>query len=221
MLRVAITDDHTLFRKSLGMLVNNFADMQVVLEAGNGSELLEKLQNTSADILLLDLQMPEMDGFETAKRIKERYPEIKILILTLMSETDIIDRVIKMGVNGYFTKNTPPQELEDAIWNLSNDGFYFEESLSTVINKILNDTETEIIPEETINFTERELEVIKFTAEGFKAREIAEALYISPKTVNNHKQNIQNKYQFESMMTAILYCLNNRLIDVDLNSSKK
>lgn len=221
MLRVAITDDHTLFRKSLGMLVNNFADMQVVLEAGNGSELLEKLQNNPADILLLDLQMPEMDGFETAKRIKECYPEMKILILTLMSETDIIDRVIKMGVNGYFTKNTPPHELENAIWNLSNDGFYFEDSLSTVINKILNDTETETTPEETINFTERELEIIKFTAEGFKAREIAEALYISPKTVNNHKQNIQNKYQFESMMTAILYCLNNRLIDVDLNSSKK
>jgi len=221
MLRVAITDDHTLFRKSLGMLVNSFVDMQVVLEADNGSELLEKLQNTPADILLLDLQMPEMDGFETAKRIKERYPEMKILILTLMSETDIIDRVIKMGVNGYFTKNTPPNELENAIWNLSNDGFYFEDSLSTVINKILSDPETETIPAETINFTERELEIIKFTADGFKAREIAEALYISPKTVNNHKQNIQNKYQFESMMTAILYCLNNQLIDVDLNSSKK
>ncbi|MEG0916488.1 MAG: response regulator transcription factor [Myroides sp.] len=221
MLRVAITDDHTLFRKSLGMLVNSFADMQVVLEAGNGSELLEKLKNTPADILLLDLQMPEMDGFETAKGIKERYPEMKILILTLMSETDIIDRVIKMGVNGYFTKNTPPHELENAIWNLSNDGFYFEDSLSSVFNKILNDTETKTIPEETINFTERELEIIKFTAEGFKAREIAEALYISPKTVNNHKQNIQKKYEFESMMTAILYCLNNRLIDVDLNSSKK
>lgn len=221
MLRVAITDDHTLFRKSLGMLVNSFDDMQVVLEAGNGSELMEKLQNTPADILLLDLQMPEMDGFETAKRIKERYPEMKILILTLMSETDIIDRVIKMGVNGYFTKNTPPQELENAIWNLSNDGFYFEDSLSTVINKILINPETEVITEETINFTERELEIIKFTAEGLKAREIAEALYISPKTVNNHKQNIQNKYQFESMMTAILYCLNNQLIDVDLNSFKK
>lgn len=221
MLRVAITDDHTLFRKSLGMLVNSFVNMQVVLEADNGSELLEKLQNTPADILLLDLQMPEMDGFETAKRIKERYPEMKILILTLMSETDIIDRVIKMGVNGYFTKNTPPNELENAIWNLSNDGFYFEDSLSTVINKILIDPETKVITEKTINFTERELEIIKFTAEGFKAREIAEALYIRPKTVNNHKQNIQNKYQFESMMTAILYCLNNRLIDVDLNSSKK
>lgn len=221
MLRVAITDDHTLFRKSLGMLVNSFTDMQVVLEAGNGSELLDKLQNTPADVLLLDLQMPEMDGFETAKRIKERHPDMKVLILTLMSETDIIDRVIKMGVNGYFTKNTPPQELENAIWNLSNDGFYFEDSLSTVINKILNDPEKETVTEDPINFTERELEIIKFTAEGFKAREIAEALFISPKTVNNHKQNIQNKYEFESMMTAILYCLNNRLIDVDLNSSKK
>lgn len=221
MLRVAITDDHTLFRKSLGMLVNSLADMQVVLEAGNGSELLDKLQNTPADILLLDLQMPEMDGFETAKRIKERYPEMKILILTLMSETDIIDRVIKMGVNGYFTKNTPPQELENAIWNLSNDGFYFEDSLSTVINKILNDPEKETVTADTINFTERELEIIKFTAEGLKAREIAETLFISPKTVNNHKQNIQNKYHFESMMTAILYCLNNQLINVDLNSTKK
>ena len=221
MLRVAITDDHTLFRKSLGMLVNSFTDMQVVLEAGNGSELLDKLQNTPADVLLLDLQMPEMDGFETAKRIKQRHPDMKVLILTLMSETDIIDRVIKMGVNGYFTKNTPPQELENAIWNLSNDGFYFEDSLSTVINKILNDLEKETVTEDPINFTERELEIIKFTAEGFKAREIAEALFISPKTVNNHKQNIQNKYEFESMMTAILYCLNNRLIDVDLNSSKK
>lgn len=221
MLRIAITDDHTLFRKSLGMLVNSFADMQVVLEASNGLELLEKLQNTAADILLLDLQMPEMDGFETARRIKERYPEMKILILTLMSETDIIDRVIKIGVNGYFTKNTPPLELEHAIWNLSHDGFYFEDSLSTVINKILNNSEAGNVTKETINFTERELEIIKLTAEGFKAREIAETLYISPKTVNNHKQNIQNKYPFDSMMSVILYCLNNRLIDVDLNYSKK
>jgi DNA-binding NarL/FixJ family response regulator len=216
MLKIAITDDHTLFRKSLGMLLNSFNNMQVVLEASNGSELLEKLKTTNVDILLLDLQMPVLDGFETSRHVKEKYPEIKILILTLMSGADIIEKVINMGVNGYFTKNTPPNELENAIWNLKEDGFYFEDSLSQVINKILSTTDNQTIKEHEVIFTERELEIIKLTAEGFKAREISEKLFISPKTVNNHKQNIQNKYKFENMMTAILYCINHNLINVDL-----
>ncbi len=216
MLKIAITDDHTLFRKSLGMLLNSFNNTQVVLEASNGSELLEKLKTTNVDILLLDLQMPVLDGFETSRHVKEKYPEIKILILTLMSGADIIEKVINMGVNGYFTKNTPPNELENAIWNLKEDGFYFEDSLSQVINKILSTTDNQTIKEHEVLFTERELEIIKLTAEGFKAREISEKLFISPKTVNNHKQNIQNKYKFENMMTAILYCINHNLINVDL-----
>lgn len=216
MLKIAITDDHTLFRKSLGMLLNSFNNMQVVLEASNGSELLEKLKTTNVDILLLDLQMPVLDGFETSRHVKEKYPEIKILILTLMSGADIIEKVINMGVNGYFTKNTPPNELENAIWNLKEDGFYFEDSLSQVINKILSTTDNQTIKEHEVIFTERELEIIKLTAEGFKAREISKKLFISPKTVNNHKQNIQNKYKFENMMTAILYCINHNLINVDL-----
>lgn len=216
MLKIAITDDHTLFRKSLGMLLNSFNNMQVVLEASNGSELLEKLKTTNVDILLLDLQMPVLDGFETSRHVKEKYPEIKILILTLMSGADIIEKVINMGVNGYFTKNTPPNELENAIWNLKEDSFYFEDSLSQVINKILSTTDNQTIKEHEVIFTERELEIIKLTAEGFKAREISEKLFISPKTVNNHKQNIQNKYKFENMMTAILYCINHNLINVDL-----
>lgn len=221
MLRIAITDDHTLFRKNLGMLVNSFNNMHVVLEAANGCELLEKLEDNAVDILLLDLQMPIMDGFETSKFVKEKYPHIKILILTLMNGNDIIEEVIKMGVDGYFTKNTPPEELENAIWNLKDDGFYFEDSLSSVINKIL-DTSDDLSAQETaITFTERELEIIKLTAEGYKARDIAEELFISPKTVNNHKQNIQNKYRFDSMMTAILYCIKHKLIDVNLTSPKK
>src|SRR5690554_1428907 len=116
MLRIAITDDHKLFRKSLALLINNFENMEVVLEASNGMELLEKLETTSVDVLLLDLQMPEMDGFETYRNIKERYPDIKT----------IVRQVVKMGVQGYFTKNTPIEELEEAIWKLEDDGFYFE-----------------------------------------------------------------------------------------------
>lgn len=212
MLRIAITDDHTLFRKSLGLLINSFHDMQVVAEAPNGIVLLEKLEHAPVDVLLLDLQMPEMDGFETCQKVKILYPDIKILVLTLMNETDIIKRVVKMGVQGYFTKNTPPKELEDAIWKLEDNGFYFEKNLTSVIREILNNIETNIEKKE-IHFTERELEIIILTAQGLKAKEIADTLFISTKTVNAHKQNIQQKYGFDNMMTTILYCVDQKIID--------
>jgi len=215
MLRIAITDDHTLFRKSLGLLVNSFKNMQVVIEASNGIELLEKLQNTPVDILLLDLQMPEMDGFETSLKIKELYPKIKTLVLTLMNETDIIKKIVNMGVQGYFTKNTPPKELEEAIWKLESDGFYFEKSLTKVFQEILKNTPSQPSSQEEIIFTKRELEVILLTAKGLKAKEIADTLFISTRTVNTHKQNIQQKYHFDSMMTAILYCIQQNIIDLN------
>ena len=213
MLRIAITDDHTLFRKSLGLLINSFENMQVVAEASNGIELLDKLQTVSVDILLLDLQMPEMDGFETYEKVKESYPKIKTLVLTLMNETDTIKKVVKMGVQGYFTKNTPPKELENAIWKLKDDGFYFEKNLSAVITEILNNSDLKQTENQEINFTDRELEIIELTAQGLKAKEIADTLFISTKTVNTHKQNIQQKYNFDSMMSAILYCIHQKIID--------
>lgn len=213
MLRIAITDDHTLFRKSLGLLINSFENMQVVAEASNGIELLEKLQNVSVDILLLDLQMPEMDGFETSQKVKELYPKIKTLVLTLMNETDTIKKVVKMGVQGYFTKNTPPKELEDAIWKLQDNGFYFEKSLSAVINEILNNPDSKLTTQQEISFTEREIEIISLTAQGLKAKEIADTLSISTRTVNTHKQNIQQKNNFDSMMSAILHCIHEKIID--------
>ncbi len=213
MSRIAITDDHTLFRKSLRLLINSFEDMEVVVEAFNGVELLEKLQTTPVDILLLDLQMPIMDGFETYKKVKELYPKIKTLVLTLMNETDTIKKVVNMGVQGYFTKNTPPKELEDAIWKLEDDGFYFEKNLSAVITEILNNPNSKLTTQQEINFTERELEIIELTAQGLKAKEIADTLSISTKTVNTHKQNIQQKYNFDSMMSAILYCIHQKIID--------
>ena len=115
MLRIAIADDHTLFRSSLALLINDFKNMQVVLEASNGEELLGNLQKTSVDILLLDLQMPVMDGFKACKIMRELYPDILIIVLTLMQDSDAIKKVIKIGAHGYFTKNTSPHEWIERI----------------------------------------------------------------------------------------------------------
>lgn len=120
-----------------------------------------------------------------------------------------------MGVQGYFTKNTPPKELEDAIWKLEDNGFYFEKSLSAVINEILNNPDSKVITQKEISFTEREIEIIRLTAQGLKPKEISDILSISTKTINVHKQNIQQKYNFDSMMSAILYCIHQKIIDFD------
>ncbi|MBX2950070.1 MAG: response regulator transcription factor [Crocinitomicaceae bacterium] len=214
MLRIAIADDHALFRKSLKLLIGSFENMEIVAGASNGIELLEKLKTVTADILLLDLQMPEMDGFETCNKINELYPEMKILVLTLISEEDTIKKIMGMGVNGYFTKNTDPHELEKAIWKLEDNGFYFEKRLTTVIEKILKEQEKTNL-EVTVQITDREMEIVRLAIKEFSGKEIADQLDISLKTVETHKRNLMEKTNSKNFIGVIIYVLSNRLIFID------
>lgn len=216
MLRIAIVDDHTLFRKSLKLLISSFKNMEVVSEASNGIELLEKLKTVTVDILLLDLQMPEMDGFETCDKINELYPNIKILILTLINEEDTIRKMMNTSVNGYLTKNTNPYELEKAIWELEDNGFYFEKSLTDVIKNILKNQPKTEVPN---SITEREMEIIQLTLKELSGKEIADKLGISLKTVEVHKRNMMEKTHAKNFIGVITYCLLNELIS--LNDTKK
>ena len=221
MLKIAITDDHTLFRKTLALLIRDFKDMEVVLEATHGVELLEMLYNAPVDVLLLDLQMPVMDGFETAKKVKENFPDIKILILTLMNDVDTIAKVLQLDVHGFFTKNTPPNELQQAIRNLEADGFHFEKNLHSLIIEATTNPKFNLSKRtETLDFTEAELNIIKQTAQGLKAKEIADILNISTRTVEVHKQNILKKNGFDSMMTVIAYCYHYKIIKTEDTLSK-
>jgi len=216
MIRIGIVDDHVLFRESLNLLINNFQDMEVVLEASNGNELLEKLKTNSINILLLDLQMPEMDGFETSIKVKELFPDIKILILTFSTELDTIRKIMQMDVQGYFTKNTSPDELEKAIRRLDKNGFYFEKKLSSVIEKIMNTLASN--ENSMIVFSDREMEIIYLTLKEYNGMEIAEKLSISPRTVEVHKRNLMEKTGSKNFMGVVVYALLHKLISLnDLN----
>lgn len=215
MLRVAITDDHMLFRKSLKLLINSFENMEVVVGASNGKDLLEKLETLSVDILLLDLQMPEMDGFETCRRVNELYPEIKILVLTLLDDAETIREVIKLGVQGYFTKNTDPSELKNAILKLNDDGFYFEKSLTSIIQHILDDPSPELKNQHSLIFSEREMQIVSLTLKEYSGTEIAVKLNISPKTVEKHKRNLMGKTGAKNFIGVITYALLHNLLSVD------
>jgi|SRR5690554_278365 len=215
MLRVAVTDDHTLFRKSLSFLINSFKNMEVVLEASNGQELLEKLKHQAIDILLLDLQMPKMDGFETYQRLNTEHPDIKVLVLTSLSEAEIIRKIMELGVHGYFTKNTDPNELERAILKLNEDGFYFEKSLANIIKDIIDTPSLNVSVEQPVAFTERETEILRLTLKEYSGIEIADTLYISPKTVEKHKRNLMEKTQSKNFIGVIMYAFSYNILSLN------
>lgn len=214
-LRIGITEDHALFRKSLIFLVNSFDNMEVKLEAENGIELFKNLKTISIDVLLLDLEMPEMDGFETCKRLSEFYPEIKILVLTHLDEIETIRRVIDLNIQGYFTKNTNPQELKNAILKLSNNGFYFEKNLSSIIHFIKDNANTEVKTENIETFSKREMQVLKLTIKELSGVEIADKLFISPKTVEKHKRNLMDKVNSKNFIGVILYAFQKNILSLE------
>lgn len=216
MLKIAIADDHQLFRKSLVLLINSFERMKVVLEASNGEELLEKLKIREVDIVLLDLQMPIMGGLATIPEINKYYSQIKILVLTLLNDMVMIKKIMELGVQGYFTKNTNPQELNNAILKLSNDGFHFEKKLASIIENIVTSFDKK--PKTSINFTEREMEVLLLTTKEYSGTEIAHLMSISPRTVEKHKRNLMDKTDSKNFIGVIIYAfLHNQLSFKELN----
>jgi DNA-binding NarL/FixJ family response regulator len=189
--------------------------MEVVLEAKDGFELLEKLKKTPIDVLLLDIKMPKMNGFEAYKQLNDLYPDIKTMVLTHLNKKDTIRKVLDLNIEGYFTKNTDPQELKSAILKLSNNGFYFEKNLSSVIHFIKDNPQDEVKDEEVKTFSEREMQILKLTIKELNGIEIAEKLYISPKTVEQHKRNLMDKTDSKNFIGVIKYALTNELISIN------
>jgi DNA-binding NarL/FixJ family response regulator len=214
-LKIGITDDHALFRKSLKLLINSFQGMEVTLEAANGAELLEKLKNNPIDVLLLDLQMPKMDGITTSEKVSNLYPEIKILILTQLAGKESIKKILNLKIQGYYTKNTDPQELKSAILKLSENGFYFEKNLKSIINDIKDNFEEGINKKEIKIFSKREMQILKLTIAEFSGIEIADKLNISPKTVEKHKQNLMKKTNSKNFIGVIKYALIHDFLSIE------
>lgn len=217
MLRVGIVDDHILFRKSLSLLINSFHEMIVVIEAQNGKDFLIELKDTPVDVVLLDLQMPIMDGFDTCDIIAKNYPEIKILIVSQLTNRESIDKIIEYGAHGYFTKNSNPEQLELAIRNTTEHGFYFGAELGKVIKDALLYRE-KVLPEleEKPNaiLTDRECEILKMICHEMSSREISEKLHLNVRTVDTHRKNILLKTNSKNFIGALLFAFKHGIISI-------
>lgn len=218
MYRIALIDDHTLFRKSLISLLNEIIDMRVVYDTDDGELLLDFIKNNEVDLVLLDLQMPKMDGFTLSKYLREKCPTIKILALSQLKTEEVVYRLVKVGVNGYLSKNSEIIQFETAIQSILNDDYYFDLPLSDILLKSFTSVQqmNEKLPRITAEIiSPREREIILYTAKGWTSDAISKVLCISVRTVDSHKRTILEKTGCSNIIAVIVKCINEYVISLD------
>jgi len=213
-INVVIADDHNLFRKGIGALLSDFDFIGEINEAGNGIELLHLLENLKVlpDIVLLDLNMPEMDGVEAQKQIREIYPNIKIIILSMEDDEQIIIHLINEGVNGYLLKNADPEEMELALKKVMDNDFYFSEGMSNLLLKSL--IRKENTKNREVELNKRELSILELICMEKTATEIADELNLSARTVEGYKRKLLEKTGAKNMAGLVIFAVKNNIVTI-------
>ncbi|AKD05068.1 response regulator transcription factor [Pontibacter korlensis] len=214
-IRVIVTDDHKIIREGLRSLLERDSELAVVGEAANGTELLYLLENTTVDVVLLDVHMPVMDGFETLQQLTEHYPEVKVVVLTMLDNVATLHRLLEIGAMGYVLKDTGREELCSAI-KLAASGTPFISSGMSIkmLQRVVHPAaEHGTVITEGKELSKRELEVLALISEGYTNAEIAEKLFTSKRTVETHRQNILEKTQAKNTANLIKYAIQHNLID--------
>jgi DNA-binding NarL/FixJ family response regulator len=211
--QVAITDDHVLLRNALARMVNSFEGYNVLLEADNGKDLRAGiLKHQVPDIVLLDVNMPEMDGFETTQWLHKNYPHIKVLVLTMLSDEKTIIRMFRLGAKGYLLKNADPDEFKKALDSIINKNVYLSEYVSNkLVTGLHNDQEKGVQP---VVLNEKEREFLRWTCSELAYKDIAEKMNVSARTVDDYRQSLFNKLKVHSRVGLVMYAIRNGIVEV-------
>ncbi|MFA5329253.1 MAG: response regulator transcription factor [Prolixibacteraceae bacterium] len=214
-IKILLADDHQLFLDGLSALLGQIASVEIVAAVSDGAQLLEKLKGSEGDLVIVDLHMPVLDGLETTKMIRQLYPAVKVLGLTMDNEVDSIQDMLEAGASGYILKNTGKAELETAILQVMKGEVYLSQSLSSQLAQRLLLKKRAVVEEtcELDMLTEREVEILKMVALENSNTEIAEKLYISPKTVETHRKNLMKKIGARNSLGIYKFALKHKLIN--------
>lgn len=209
--RIALADDHQLFRNGLKILLGAFPDFEVTVEASNGSELLRALELYKTDIVLMDISMPEMDGVEATSRITTRYPDMKVIALSMYGEEEYYYRMVDAGAKGFILKDSDINDVREAIMAVSKGGNYFSQELLYHVIRKIKSREQEV---KSSSLSKREKEILLKICEGLSNHEIADALFISKRTVDKHRANLLAKTNSKNTASLILYAIKHRIIEI-------
>lgn len=212
MINVMLADDHVLIREGIKQLLEFDGSMKVIAEASDGIECLEKLKNVKPDILLLDINMPNMNGIDVLKELKEKNDPLKVLILTVHSEVEYLVKAVDIGANGYILKDSGSTELKQAINAVIDEGSYIQPNLIPALNSRLINRDLD--KEKLASLTKREVEILTQVACGMFNKEIAVNLNISERTVKNHISNIFKKIDASDRTQAAVFAIRNNIVNL-------
>jgi two-component system invasion response regulator UvrY len=212
MIHIAIADDHTILRKGVMEILSRFDNIAVVAEAANGRELIAKLQSapTLPDVCIIDINMPEMNGYETAAEAKKRWPDMKILALSMYDTELNVIKMLRNGANGYVLKDADPEELRVAINKVYKDGFYHSELVTGRMLNILHDPDGKLNTE----LNERELNFLRLSCTELTYKEIAEQMCLSPRTIDGYREDLFKKLNITSRTGLAMYAIKAGLVNV-------
>lgn len=210
--KVIIVDDHKMFRSGLRFLLSNIPNITVIGEASNGKEFLEMAENETIDIALMDINMPEMNGIEATRIAMEKYPDLKVIVLSMHGEEEYYDQMLEAGVKGFLLKNSDADELIAAIEAVLAGKSYFSQEL--LVN-ILDQKRLQKLRTDAVKLSTRELEVLKLICDGYSNAEIAEQLFISHRTVDRHRANLLSKTGCKNSTSLVMYAVKNKIVEIE------
>lgn len=213
-LKILIADDHPMFRKGLELSIKTISIVGKIVQAENGLQVLEMLEKELVDVIFMDIKMPLQNGIETTKLVVKKYPQIKVIALSMFDDKDNILEMFKAGVSGYLLKNTNKAEIETAIKEVMEGSKYYSKEVSDVLLQRIITAESESTSYNTDNkLTEREIEVLKYVCMQMSTKEIADVMCLSDKTIEGHRIRLIQKTNSKNLAGLVMYAVDHGLVD--------
>jgi DNA-binding NarL/FixJ family response regulator len=213
-IKVAIADDHKIFRDGIKMALSGKDYLRIIWEAEDGKDLVHKMKIKLPDVLLMDIRMPEMDGVNAISLLRKEYEQVKIIVLTMYDDQEMISKMMEMGANAYLTKTTDPEEIYNAILTCMNDDFYFNDLVNkAVMMKLQSKKSVRQYFPNPIKMSEKELKILKLISEDKTTEEISKEVFLSPRTIETIRQTMKTKVGAKTIAGLIIYAMRNKLIE--------
>ncbi len=213
-IKIAIADDYKIFRDGLKVGLSADENLDVMMEADNGEDLLKALETTIPDVILMDLKMPIMDGMEATKAVRKKYPSIKVLVVTMYEDDKFIIHMMENGANGYLLKNAESEEIRKSIYAVHENGYYFNDVVNkALLKKLVLKNNLKPSFNQNIDLTEREQQVLKLICEEKTAAEIGKEIFLSPRSVEGIRQRLIEKIGVRNTAGIVMFAVKNGLAD--------
>jgi two-component system invasion response regulator UvrY len=214
-IKVALADDHVLLRRGLASLVDSFDEYKVIFEADNGLDFQQKMSKDNLpDLVLLDINMPKMDGFTTAQWLKQNYPLVKIMALSMYDNENSVIRMFKAGAKGYILKDCEPHELKAALDSVVTKGYYYSELVTGKLIHTINRMDEDADTRNLSNLNEKEIQFLKLACTEMTYKEIADKMILSPRTIDGYRDALFEKLNLKTRVGLVMYAIKNGIVQV-------